>query len=416
MLSIQKNVGSLYYRCYRFLSPFDIFNIQDLQIKTGGDDILNFLFASDSFKGSLSSTDCIRLLTKQARKHFPACEITGIPVADGGEGTTTAVLSAVGGTLRQLTVTNPLGSDVTAAYGILPDGSAIMEMSAASGITLIRPELRSPSNTTSYGTGQLILDALNQGVKKIAISLGGSATNDGGIGAMAALGVKFKDHTGSILHPVGSSLNRIATIDLTDLDPRLNEIKMQVMCDVTNPLCGQNGATYVFGPQKGGSSDELDLLEKGMRNYANVLFNTVNADVSTLSGSGAAGGMCASLRALCHATVVSGIETVLDLVSFDKLASQATLVVTGEGCLDQQSANGKVVFGIGQHCKKIGIPAYAIVGCLKESPTTVQSYGIKQVYELAEGGLSVEESMARAEELYLARADRLFHALKTQNT
>lgn len=373
---------------------------------------MKFLFASDSFKGSLTSQDCIRLLTSSAKKYFPDSEVIGIPMADGGEGTTAAVLAAAGGVSTTVVVKGPLGAAVTASYGILLDGSAIMEMSAASGITLVDPKNLSPMRASSYGTGQMIQDALNHGVRKLAISLGGSATNDGGIGAMAALGVKFKDNAGHVLEPIGASLSQIYTIDRTGLDPRLQETQMQVMCDVSNPLCGECGATYVFGRQKGGTPEELDALEQGMRNYAEVLHRTVGTDVSLLSGSGAAGGMGASLRAFCQATVVSGIETVLDLVDFDRQAGDVDLVVTGEGCLDGQSANGKVVFGIGQHCKKLGVPAVAIVGSMKESMDAVQSYGIKQVYELAEEGITVEQAILHAEELYSKRADRLFHLLK----
>ena len=373
---------------------------------------MKFLFASDSFKGSLTSQDCIRLLTISARNYFPDSQMIGIPMADGGEGTTAAVLAAAGGASKTVVVKGPFGADVTAPYGILRDGSAIMEMSAASGITLVDADELSPMRASSYGTGQMIQDALNHGVRKLTISLGGSATNDGGIGAMAALGVKFKDKAGCVLDPIGASLNQICTIDWTGLDPRLQKTQVQVMCDVSNPLCGEHGATYVFGKQKGGTPEELDALEQGMRNYAEVLCRTVGSDVGLLPGSGAAGGMGASLRAFCQATVVSGIETVLDLVDFDQRVSDVDLVVTGEGCLDGQSANGKVVFGIGQHCKRLGVPAVAIVGSMKESMKAVQSYGITQVYELAEEGITVEQAILQAEELYYKRANRLFRAFK----
>lgn len=336
----------------------------------------------------------------------------GIPMADGGEGTTAAVLAATGGASKTVVVKGPFGADVTASYGILRDGSAIMEMSAASGITLVDADELSPMRASSYGTGQMIQDALNHGVRKLTISLGGSATNDGGIGAMAALGVKFKDKAGCVLAPIGASLNQICTIDWTGLDPRLQKTQVQVMCDVSNPLCGEHGATYVFGKQKGGTPEELDALEQGMRNYAEVLCRTVGSDVGLLPGSGAAGGMGASLRAFCQATVVSGIETVLDLVDFDRRVSDVDLVVTGEGCLDGQSANGKVVFGIGQHCKRLGVPAVAIVGSMKETMKAVQSYGITQVYELAEEGITLEQAILQAEELYYERANRLFRTFK----
>lgn len=376
---------------------------------------MKFVFASDSFKGSLSSQDCIRLLTASAKQYVPDCEVVGIPMADGGEGTTDAVLAAVGGSRREVTVKGPLGAEIVASYGILPDGSAMMEMSAASGITLVDANELSPMKATSYGTGQMILDALNRGVTKLTISLGGSATNDGGIGAMAALGVKFKDGAGKELEPCGASLEEIREIDCTGLDSRLQKIQMRVMCDVTNPLCGAQGATYVFGTQKGGTLEELNQLEQGMQNYAAVLCRTVGTDVSTLPGSGAAGGLGASLRAFCQATMVSGIETVLDMVEFDRKAADADLVITGEGCLDGQSAKGKVVFGIGRHCKKLGVPVVAIVGSRKQSAGEVGDYGIRQVYALAEDGITVEEAILHAEKLYRMRADRLFREIQEQS-
>ncbi len=373
---------------------------------------MKFVVASDSFKGSLTSRDCIRLLTERANAYFPNSQVLGIPMADGGEGTTEAVLAAVGGFLRKVVVQGPLGDAVQASYGILEDGSAVMEMSASSGLTLVEPERRSPLYASSYGTGQMILDALNHGVRVMTISLGGSATNDGGIGAMAALGVQFKDETGKPLNPIGASLEHIREIDQTGMDPRLQETQVRVMCDVTNPLCGENGATYVFGGQKGGTPEELDALEAGMKNYARVLCRTVGEDVGNLPGSGAAGGMAASLRAFCHASVVSGIETVLSLVEFDRKAKEASLVITGEGCLDGQSANGKVVFGIGQHCRRLGVPAVALVGGLKAAEEEVRTYGIQKVYALTEGGIPVETAIAHAEELYRLRADRLFQDFK----
>lgn len=356
------------------------------------------------------------MVTASAKQYIPDCEVVGIPMADGGEGTTDAVLAAVGGKRREVKVRGPLGGEVVATYGILPDGSAIMEMSAASGITLVNTNELSPMKASSYGTGQMILDALEQGVTKLTISLGGSATNDGGIGAMAALGVKFKDADGQELEPIGASLGKIREIDRTELERRLKHVRMQVMCDVTNPLCGAQGATYVFGPQKGGTPEELEQLEQGMQNYASVLRSTIGTDVSPLPGSGAAGGLGASLRAFCQATVLSGIETVLDLVDFDRKAADADLVITGEGCLDGQSASGKVVFGIGQHCKKLSVPAVAIVGSRKASVEEVAAYGIQQVYELAEDGITVKEAILHAEELYQMRADRLFQSFKDQYT
>ena len=372
---------------------------------------MKFIFAPDSFKGSLSSAQCIQILTQSARERFPGCETVGIPMADGGEGTIDAILSAREGIRLSKQVHGPLGQPVQASYGLLRDGMAIIEMSAASGLTLVPEGCANPMQASSYGTGELILDALERGANALSICVGGSATNDGGMGAMAALGARFYSRQGEELLPNGRNLENVYRIDLERFDPRIRQVKIRVLCDVMNPLCGKNGATYIFGPQKGGTEKQLDDLERGMRNYARVLEQATGIFVIEMPGAGAAGGLSASLCALCGGSLVSGIDTVLSLVNFDHALAGADLVVTGEGCLDHQSENGKVVYGIGRRCQQYHVRAMAVVGSLKVERELVRRYGIEKVYPLMCGDVTLRQAMEQAEALFTDRADTLFDQL-----
>ena len=372
---------------------------------------MKFIFAPDSFKGSLSSAQCIQILTQSARERFPGCETVGIPMADGGEGTIDAILSAREGIRLSKQVHGPLGQPVQASYGLLRDGMAIIEMSAASGLTLVPEGCANPMQASSYGTGELILDALERGANALSICVGGSATNDGGMGAMAALGARFYSRQGEELLPNGRNLENVYRIDLERFDPRIRQVKIRVLCDVMNPLCGKNGATYIFGPQKGGTEKQLDDLERGMRNYARVLEQATGISVIEMPGAGAAGGLSASLCALCGGSLVSGIDTVLSLVNFDHALAGADLVVTGEGCLDHQSENGKVVYGICRRCQQYHVRAMAVVGSLKVERELVRRYGIEKVYPLMCGDVTLRQAMEQAEALFTDRADTLFDQL-----
>ena len=303
---------------------------------------MRFLFASDSFKGTLSSETIIELLTAAADKVFPGCETVGVPIADGGEGTVDAVITVTKGEKRRLTVHGPLMEETQSSYGVFHGDSAIIEMAAASGLPMVPDDKKNPLNTTTYGTGELIRDALKQGYRKISIAIGGSATNDGGMGAMRALGIRFLDREGKELEGRGSDLEKVADIDMEGLDPAAAEAEFTVMCDVNNPLTGPDGAAYTFGKQKGGTPEILDELEAGMKNYAAVIQEKLGMDVDKIPGAGAAGGLGAALCVFLHANLKSGIETVLDLIDFDGLLEGTDLVVTGEGRIDWQSAFGKV--------------------------------------------------------------------------
>lgn len=373
---------------------------------------MKFLFASDSFKGTLSSQRTAELLTQAAKEIFPDCECSHVEVADGGEGTTDAVLSAVSGEKISLRAHDPLGKLTEGYYGALDDKRAIMEMASVSGLPLVPPALRDPRKTSSFGTGEMIADALSRGYSDISIAIGGSATNDGGIGCMRALGVKFLDADNHELNGCGADLIHICRIDMSGLNPLVKKASFTVMCDVTNPLCGKDGATYTFGKQKGGTPEILDELEKGMQNYRDVLRRQFGVDMDSVSGAGAAGGLGAALMVFLNGKLKSGIETVLDLVEFDKKLNGVSLVVTGEGSTDWQSVFGKVMQGVGVHCKRNSVPAVAIVGSMGKGAEDIFAHGIDSIITTVNGIMPLEEALERADELYLGAARRMFRMLK----
>lgn len=301
--------------------------------------------------------------------------------------------------------------ETEASYGVFHGDSAIIEMAAASGLPMVPTEKRNPLNTTTYGTGELIKDALDHGYRKLSIAIGGSATNDGGMGAMSALGVRFLDAEGNVLTGVGSDLEKVADIDMSGLHPAVAEAEITVMCDVTNPLTGPDGATYTFGKQKGGTPEILDRLEAGMKKYA-ALMREKGMDVENQAGAGAAGGLGAALCGYLKANLKSGIETVLDLIDFDGLLEGTDLVVTGEGRIDWQSAFGKVPSGIGMRCKAKGVPAVAIVGGMGDGAEKIYEFGVESIVPTINGAMDIEEALERAEELYANAADRTFRMIR----
>ena len=375
---------------------------------------MKFLFASDSFKGTLSSRRTAELLTQAAEEIFPGCECAGLEVADGGEGTTEAVLSAVNGRKLSVMVKGPLWEQREAFYGALDENRAVMEMAEASGLPLVPKELRDPRNTTTFGTGEMIRDAIDRGFRDISIAIGGSATNDGGIGCMRALGVRFLDESGQELRGCGADLIKIRTIDCSGLDTRIKERKVRftVMCDVKNPLCGADGAAYTFGKQKGGTPEMLDELEAGMQNYRDLLLQEFGVNMDEVPGAGAAGGLGAALTVFLNAELKSGIETVLDLIGFEEKLQGVSLVVTGEGRADWQSVFGKVMQGVGSRCQRMGVPAVAIVGSMGTGAEQIFDHGIESIMTTVNGIMPLEEAMERAEELYLGAARRMFRMLR----
>ncbi len=374
---------------------------------------MKLLFASDSFKGSLTSEKTVELLSQAAREVFGECECSGVPVADGGEGTVEAVIAAEHGEYINVKVHGPLMEETESFYGTFDGNKAVIEMAAASGLPMVPEELRNPLNTTTFGTGELILDALKRGFRDISIAIGGSATNDGGMGCARALGVKFLDQDGNELEGFGSDLARVAAIDISGLDERVKDSKITVMCDVTNPLCGKDGATWTFGKQKGATPEIQEELEKGMCSYRDVIRETFGIDCDGIPGTGAAGGLGAALMVFFGGEMKSGIETVLDLIRFDERLEGVDLVVTGEGRTDWQSCFGKVMQGVGMRAKAKGIPVLGLSGSLGKNAMDICSCGISSLMTTVNAPMPLSEALERAEELYYEGAIRMFRFVRT---
>ena len=374
---------------------------------------MKFLFASDSFKGTLSSRQTIDLLARAAKDVFGEIAYSGVPVADGGEGTADAVVAAEHGTWLEAEVCGPLMEKVTARYGKLDEHRAVIEMAAASGLLLVPMEKRNPLYTTSYGTGELIRHALDQGFTDISIAIGGSATNDGGMGCARALGIRFLDANGHELEGRGEDLERVSVIDASGLDQRIASAKITVMCDVTNPLCGENGATCTFSAQKGATPGIQSRLEAGMVNYRDIIRKQFHTDPDAIPGAGAAGGLGTALTVFLGGEMKSGIDAVLDLIHFDRRLDDADLVVTGEGRTDWQSCFGKVMRGVGERAKAKGVPAVGLSGSLGRDAAQIFDYGIESLMTTVDAPMPLEEALSRAEELYYLGAVRMFRFLKT---
>lgn len=374
---------------------------------------MKFIFAPDSFKGSLSAVACCDLLERAAEKVFPGVETVSVPVADGGEGTVDALLRAGGGQRKSVRVTGPLFQAVTAEWGLLPDGTAVLEMAQASGLPYVPAEKRDPRETTSLGTGEMIAHVLRQGARKLLLGIGGSATNDGGLGMLTALGAVFTDRDGNPVPPVGGELIRVEKADFSGLLPELRETEITVICDVTNPLLGPEGATFVYGPQKGAAPAIRDELEAGMAHYAAVVSQATGRDVARFPGAGAAGGLGAALGGLIGAKLKSGVDAVLDAVNFDEKLTGAALVVTGEGRLDAQSLRyGKVPVGVARRCAAKGVPVAVLAGGMDDGAEELLDLCECTLLTTAPGPISLEEAMKIAPVLYASAAERLFRAVR----
>lgn len=349
---------------------------------------------SDSFKGTVSSREICAIAQQVIPRHFPACEVVCIPVADGGEGTVDCFVQAMGAQRVGVTVTNALGEKSAAAYARLGE-LAIIEMAAAAGLPQVGA-LRCPGTATTYGVGELIAHAIDSGCRKILLGLGGSATNDGGCGCAAALGVRFYDADGQSFVPVGDTLGRIARIDTAEAEALLRSVEITVMCDVTNPLYGPTGAAYVFAPQKGADAEKVKSLDAGLRHFGDVIRSQYGLDVSAMPGAGAAGGMGAGCVALLGGTIQSGIDAVLDVTGFDRQLEGADLVITGEGRIDSQSADGKVVSGVARRTRAKGVPLIAIAGGIADSAGAVYDIGVSAMFSTDRAALPVDMLGARS--------------------
>ena len=335
-----------------------------------------YVLVPDSFKGTLASEEICCILREEILKAAPGAEVLAFPVADGGEGSVDAFLTAVGGKRIEVPCHGPHMEEITSFYGLLPDGTAVIEMAAAAGLPMVGDRLE-PDLATTYGVGELMAAAAENGARRIILGLGGSATNDGGCGAAAALGTRFLDAQGSAFVPTGGTLDRIASIDTGEQHP-LPEIT--VMCDIDNPLCGPAGASAVFGPQKGADAAMVERLDGNLRHLADVISRDLGVEIAELPGAGAAGGMGGGAVAFWNGRLQMGIETVLDTVKFDQVAQGARLVITGEGRLDGQSVRGKVVAGVAKRAKKAGVPVLAIVGAIGDGADGIYDLGVCSVF------------------------------------
>lgn len=352
------------------------------------------VIASDSFKGSLSSARVADTLGCAFRTLDPDCSILGVQVADGGEGTVEAIASIKPVKRIEVTVSDPLGRPIRTSYALDEDGCALLEMSAASGLPLLRAEERNPEKASTFGTGEMILDALDRGCRKFVAGIGGSATNDAGTGMLQALGARFLDSEGRELNGCGAALRQIRGIDLSGLDSRLAECSFSVACDVDNPFCGPQGAAFVFAPQKGADSEMVEALDRGLENFAKVIEEQLGTDIRTLPGAGAAGGLGGAFTAFLKASLKPGVDVVLDSIGFDALIQGADLVITGEGKMDSQTASGKTPLGVLRRAQMQGIPVVAVAGCVQHCPS-LDSLGFNEIYATAEPGVPLEKAITK---------------------
>ena len=374
---------------------------------------MHILVAPDSYKGSLSALEVANAMEKGILSVFPETKVTKVPIADGGEGTTDALVTATGGRLMRTKVMGPLEDTVEARWGILGDGlTAVIEMAAASGLPLISKTQYNPLITTTYGTGQLIKAALDEGIRKLIIGIGGSATNDGGAGMASALGVKFLDEFNHELPNGGASLNKLAKLDLSELDSRLKETTILVACDVDNPLCGLSGASAVYGPQKGATPAMVDELDQALNHYAHLAKLITNKDVAEYPGAGAAGGLGAGLMFFTSAELRPGIQIVLEAADFEEKVKQADLVITGEGRTDFQTAYGKAPVGVAKLAQKYNVPTLCLSGGLGPGCEDVLEQGIAGLMSIVPEPMSLVECLASAEELVYKSSARLCRLLR----
>jgi len=361
---------------------------------------MKIVVAPDSFKESLSAAGVARALARGLHQALPAAEIIECPLGDGGEGTLDAVLAATGGEVREARVTGPLGEPVTARWGWLAEQrTAFVEMASASGLELVPRSRRDVLVATSRGTGELLHAALDAGAERLVLAIGGSATNDGGAGLLQALGVRLLDRQGQALGPGGAALAMLASLDVTALHPRLAEVEVVIAADVDNPLCGPQGASQIFGPQKGASPEQVRQLDAALAHFATVTAATLGRDVREQPGAGAAGGVGFAALAFLQATFRPGIEVVAELVGLDDALIDADLAVTGEGRLDGQTLRGKTPAGVLRLARRHGVPVVAVAGSLGEDYDALYEQGLAAAFSLVPGPLSLEEALAQAEVL-----------------
>lgn len=365
---------------------------------------VKIVIAPDSFKESVSAPDAAAAIARGVKLAFPGAHTVCIPMADGGEGTVEAVLAATGGQARQQTVNDALGYKVDADWGLLADGTAVIEMAAAAGLELIPPARRDPMRASSHGVGELMLAAMDAGASRIILGLGGSATNDAGAGMLTALGVRLLDADGRTLPPGGGALGRLASIDARGLDPRLAQIRIDIASDVDNPLCGPQGASHVFGPQKGATPEQVEILDRMLANFADVCARHLAADHRDAPGAGAAGGLGFAAKAFLNARFRPGVEIVAELGGLAAAVEGAALVFTGEGRMDAQTLRGKTPAGVARIAQRAGVPVVALAGSLGAGYEGLHAAGISAAFSLAPGPITLQQALTDAEKLLTERA------------
>ena len=372
----------------------------------------NFILVPDSFKGTLSAIEVCNIMKLSIKNLYKDANIISVPVADGGEGTVDAFLYALGGEKKSVWVSDAFNEQkILAHYAMLKDDIAVIEMAACAGLPLVKNRLE-PDKTTTFGVGELIIDAINSGAKKIILGLGGSATNDGGCGMAAALGVKFKDEQDQEFIPTGGTLSQIYKIDMNNIYSKIKDVEFVSMCDVDNPLCGRLGASAVFAPQKGADEDMVKLLDEGLAHLAKIIKRDLHIEVKDIKGAGAAGGLGAGSIAFLQSKLTKGIDVVLDTINFDELVSKADIVFTGEGKFDSQSLHGKVIMGVANRSQKYKTPVIVVTGAIGENIQEAYNKGITAIFSINKEPMEFSKSALKSKENMILTMENILRLLK----
>lgn len=372
----------------------------------------NFILVPDSFKGTLSAIEVCNIMKSSIKNLYKDANIISVPVADGGEGTVDAFLYALGGEKKSVWVSDAFNEQkILAYYAMLKNDIAVIEMAACAGLPLVKDRLE-PDKTTTFGVGELIIDAINNGAKKIILGLGGSATNDGGCGMAAALGVKFKDEQDQEFIPTGGTLSQIYKIDMNNIYSKIKDVEFVSMCDVDNPLCGRLGASAVFAPQKGADEDMVKLLDEGLAHLAKIIKRDLHIEVKDIKGAGAAGGLGAGSIAFLQSKLTKGIDVILDTIKFDELVSKADIVFTGEGKFDSQSLHGKVVMGVANRSQKYKTPVIVATGAIGENIQEAYNKGITAIFSINKEPMEFSKSALKSKENMILTMENILRLLK----
>lgn len=372
----------------------------------------NFILVPDSFKGTLSAIEVCNIMKSSIKNLYKDANIISVPVADGGEGTVDAFLYALGGEKKSVWVSDAFNEQkILAHYAMLKDDIAVIEMADCAGLPLVKNRLE-PDKTTTFGVGELIIDAINSGAKKIILGLGGSATNDGGCGMASALGVKFKDEQDQEFIPTGGTLSQIYKIDMNNIYPKIKDVEFISMCDVDNPLCGRLGASAVFAPQKGADEDMVRLLDEGLAHLAKIIKRDLHIEVKDIKGAGAAGGLGAGSIAFLQSKLTKGIDVILDTIKFDELVSKADIVFTGEGKFDSQSLHGKVVMGVANRSQKYKTPVIVVTGAIGENIQEAYNKGITAIFSINKEPMEFSKSALKSKENMILTMENILRLLK----